>query len=180
MAINFELWAECKDEYGISLLARHFEKFEHCLPTGVTVKAFVEIVNDPINIFGIRVSPSGLSGFGIRKFQDVLDTTEIGLLLYHHLKSASDFRFAHVGWEAENLTSSELSEWVETMPSGEKRFEIDCVVNNELYEQLGNPQFCYPFRDGYWWTRYKGEIYRPLYSDDQKALGELRKKLFQE
>jgi len=180
MAIIFELWVECKDEQGIALLARHFEGFEHHLATGRTITALVEIINKPPSLFGLRVTPSELSRSGVRTLQDVLETTEVGLQLYYHLKSAPDFRYARVDWESENITMSDLPEWVETWNNGVKRFEIECVVDNALYEQLGKPEFCYPFRDGYWWTRYKGESYKPLYSGDQKALNEFCKKLFPE
>lgn len=180
MAIIFELWAECKDEQSISVLAHHFEGFKPILSTGREIALFVEIINKAPNRFALRVSLTGLSRSGVRTLQDALETTEVGLQLYYHLKSAPDFRYARVDWEAENITLTDLPEWIETMHDGEKRFQIECVVYNELYEQLGKPKFCHPFRSGYWWTRYKGESYRPLYSGDQKSLNEFCRKLFPE
>jgi hypothetical protein len=179
MAIIFELWAECKDEQSLSQLARHFEGFQHTLSvTGRTITASIEIIKS--RCFAIRVTPSGLSHAGVRTIQDALETTEIGLQLYSHLKSGPGFIFARVDWEASNITMLDLPEWVKTLQNGNKRFDIECVVDNALYEQMGKPIFCYPFRSGYWWTRYRGETYRPLYSNDQESLNEFCKKLFPE
>ena len=180
MAIIFELWAECKDEQSLALFVHHFEGFTFNLSAGKEITLYVEVVKKPPSLFGTRISPSGLSGFGIRTIQDAIDSTEVGLQLYYHLKFAPDFRFARIAWEAENITMSELPEWVERLNNGEKRLEIECVIDNSLYEQLGKPIFCHPFRDGYWWTRYKGEIYNPLGSSDQQALREFHRKLFPE
>jgi hypothetical protein len=49
-----------------------------------------------------------------------------------------------------------------------------------LHERLGSPLFCYPFRPGYGWTRYSGETYRPLYSNDEEGLNERCRSLFPE
>ncbi len=66
------------------------------------------------------------------------------------------------------------------MAGGQCRLQIQCVIDQALYEQLGRPAFCYPFRDGYWWTRYRGEEYHPLYSNDQPQLNELCRAIFPE
>lgn len=180
MAINFELWVECRDEQSISFLAHHFQGIEYHLSTGRNITTLVEVVNKPLGIFGVRVSPVGLSRSGVRTLQDALETTEVGLQLYYRLKSASDFRYARVGWESENIMMIDLSEWVENLHNGDKRLEIECVIDNALYEQLGKPKNCYSFRDGYWWTRYSGATYKPLWSSDQKTLTEFHRKLFPE
>lgn len=180
MAIIFELWAECKNEQANSLLAHHFEGFKYRLSTGREINVTVETVAKSPNIFGVIVTPSGLSRYGVRTLQDALETTEVGLQLYHHLKSAPDFRYARIDWESENITMADLHDFVETLHNGEKRLQTECIVDNALYEEIGKPIFCYPFRDGYWWTRYKGETYNPLGSSDQKALTEFHRKLFPE
>lgn len=177
MAIIFELWAECKDEQATSLLAHHFEGFRHHLSTGREITVTVEIVTRPS---GLIVRPTNLSRYGVRTIQDAIETTEVGLQLYHHLKSAPDYCFARIGWEAEIITVFELPDFVETSHNGDKRLQIDCILDNALYEKIGKPHFCYPFRSGYWWTRYKGETYNPLGSSDQKELTELHRRLFPE
>lgn len=75
---------------------------------------------------------------------------------------------------------AELSDCVAPMENGECRFEIECAVDESVYRQLGSLQCCYPFRDGYLWTRYHGEQYRPLYSNDQIELNTVCKFLFPE
>jgi hypothetical protein len=125
-------------------------------------------------------SSSELSSHGDRTLQDTLESTESGIRLYHHLKNGPAFRFARVAWEAQNVPLADLSGWVAPLAQGECHFEIECAVDESLYRQLGSPQFCYPFRDGYWWTRYHGERYMPLYSGDQDALNSVCRSLFPE
>lgn len=180
MAIIFGLWAECQDEAGTQLLARHFTGLEHTLLNGYTIKWSVELCKPPDYALGIDVGTGHLSRSGSRTVQDVLEATEAGLHLYKHLQSGPAFRFARVGWEPASLTMSDLRNYVEDSVTGERRLQVECVVDAELYRQLGEPKFCYPFRDSYWWTRYRGESYQPLYSNDQDELNALCRNLFPE
>lgn len=180
MAIFFELWAECKDEQGIAALVHHFKGFKPVLLSRREITFSVDIAEEPPGIYAMVVYSRDLSNLGVRTFQDSMETTEVGLQLYYHLKNGPDFRYARVAWDAENNTSLALPDFVKTNHSGEKRFAIECVVDNEVYKQLGKPRNCYPFREGYWWTRYHGESYCPLYSNDQESLNELCRKLFPE
>jgi len=180
MAINFGLWAECKDEESTQLLARHFTGLEDTLLNGRTIGWAVEVFRPPVDPLGVDVETGGVSCYGVRTVQDVLDATEAGLHLYKHLKDAPAFRFARVGWQPASLTMDDLPDYVEQWATGERRLLVECVIDEELYRQLGSPIFCYPFRDGYWWTRYSGESYRPLYSNDQCELNGLCRKLFPE
>jgi hypothetical protein len=180
MAIIFELWAECKDEQASSLLAHHFDGFKLYLSTGNEITVTVELVPNSTKLFGVIVRPSSLSLSGVRTLQDAIETTEVGLQLYYHLKSAPDFCFARINWEAELITMFDLPDFVEALHNGDKRLQIECVIDNSLYEKIGKPIFCYPFREGYWWTRYGGETYHPLWSNDQQALTEYHRRLFPE
>src|SRR6185295_14258104 len=108
-----------------------------------------------------------LSRVAVRNLEDAVETTEAGLRLYHHLKAGPAFRFARVAWEAELVHVAELFDYVTSLENGQRRFDLECAVSQDLYEELGSPSFCHPFRDGYWWTRYMGERYQPLYSSDQ-------------
>ena len=180
MAINFGLWAECKDEASTQLLARHFTGLEHILLNGRTIRWGVEILRPPVAPLGVDVGTGGVSCYGVRTVQDVLESTEAGLHLYKHLKDAPAFRFARVGWQPASLTMDDLHDYVDEYTTGDRRLSVECVIDEELYRQLGSPKFCYPFRDGYWWTRYSGESYQPLYSRDQNELNELCRELFPE
>lgn len=121
--------------------------------------------------------PEGRNWEGLKS---VLDTTESGLRLLHHLKTGPPFRYARVGWEAGLIPMDDLNEWKAPVLPGECRMEIECVMNDLLYRELGSPKFCFAFREGYWWTRYQGERYLPLCENDQPALKALSRSLFPE
>lgn len=110
----------------------------------------------------------------------MLETTEAGLRLYAHLKTGPPFTFARVAWEAANVPASDLGEYLIRLPNGACRLDLECVLSDDLYIKLGSPEACHPFRPEYWWTRYTGERYQPLYSNDQVALNALCRQLFPE
>lgn len=178
MAVVFELWAECKDEVSLYNLKSHFDGLRYTLLTGRTIGFSTEITN--VGVQGLIVSSFHLgSGYGVDTLKDALEATEAGIFLYHRLKTAPDFRFAHVGWDAENQdTSGDLLECVETMQDGRKHWSgFECVIDDELYKQLGAPIPFWQFREGYWWQKFRGESYTPLSSTDQKKLNELCEQL---
>jgi hypothetical protein len=82
--------------------------------------------------------------------------------------------------EADLVSAADLREYVARPPNGRPRLELQCVLDDALYRQLGSPQGCVRFRDGYWWSRYLGERYLPLFSNDQDQLNELCRALFPE
>jgi hypothetical protein len=180
MAIIFEMWAECAAEHDRVALVKHFDGFQCALLTltGRTISWKARASSWLAT--GMTVFSDELSNSGVRNLHDALETTEAGLRLYHHLKSGPSFRFARIAWEAENIPLAELSDFVVPCMPGQCRLELECAMDESLYRQLGSPQFCSPFRVGYWWTRYRGEQYRPLYSNDQSGLNELCRSLFPE
>ncbi len=178
MAVIFELWAECKDEASLYKLKAHFDDLHYTLLTGRTIGFGTEITT--VGVRGLIVSSFQLgNGYGVESLKDALEATEAGLFLYHRLKTAPNFRFAHVGWDAENHdTSDNLLEYVETMQDGRNRWAgFECVIDDELYEQLGSPISFWQFREGYWWQKFLGETYTPLFSTDQNELRELCEQL---
>src|SRR4029434_1043865 len=118
-----------------------------------------------------------LSRSHVRNLQDALEVTEAGLRLYAHLKTALEFTFARVAWEAESIPMAELTDYLDVQEDGSRLLNLECVVDDALYKSLGSPRFYRPFRDGYWWNPYRGESYRPLYSTDQKELNDLCRRL---
>jgi hypothetical protein len=180
MAILFEMWVECADESACRSIAAHFDGYQFTLHNGRIVTWEATVVGPPSFAVGVVVLSDVLSRYGVRSLQDAIETTESALRLYHHLKIAPDFRFARVDWDAENIPLAELSDYVATARNGQHRLTIECVLDEALYDQLGRPAFCYPFRDGYWWTRYRGEEYHPLYSNDQPQLNEFCRAIFPE
>jgi hypothetical protein len=176
MAIIFEMWAECATEPECEKLIKHFDGLKADLLSGRSIS--FRAGHPHSEGMSMRVWSPDLSKAGVRTLQDALETTESGLRLYRHLKDGPSFRFARVAWEAGLIPMAELSDYLAPMMPGECRLEIECVVDDALYRQLGSPNFCFPFRDGYWWTRYRGERYLPLHSNDQRALDELCSSLF--
>ena len=75
---------------------------------------------------------------------------------------------------------SDLAQYMEPVQTGERRLAVECVMDESLYRRLGKPEFCHPFRNGFVWTRYYGEVYKPLYANDQAELNSMCKKLFPE
>jgi hypothetical protein len=181
MPFLFALWVECNSEQENLFLAQHFNSFQPVLTSKQKLNISIEIINEPAkSFFAVQIIPLDLSRFGVRTLVDALVCTEVGLLLYHHLKTAPDFQFARVDWEPQLITMKELSEWLEPMATGEYRLPLNCVMSDNLYNQLGKPRFFFPFRKGYWWNKYDGETYRPLNSGDQPGLTNLHRQLFPE
>lgn len=177
MAIIFELWAECEDETSLQQLKSHFDRLRHTLLTGreIEFRAYIEDQDQRgLSVWSAQICGNGR---GIENLNDALETTEAGIFLYHRLKTAPAFRFAHVDWEAQTTTSDYLPECVKTMEDGRKWMDFRCAVNDELYKQLGSPASFWQFREGYWWRKYRGETYMPLFSSDQKELHNLSEQL---
>ena len=170
MAVIFELWVESKDEESLSKLKEHFNNLYHTLLTGKTVRFQADIENNDVR--GLCVWSSQITrGYGIENLKDALEATESGIFLHNRLLSAPDFRFAEVGWDVENRTSIDLAEGVRIGLDGKKYWGgRDCVINDELFKELGSPNQFWKFREGYWWQKYRGETYEPLFSDDQDEL----------
>jgi hypothetical protein len=177
MAIIFELWVESKDEAGLQNLKDHFHNLEHTLLTGTTIRFHAAIENNDVR--GVCVSTFQIGkGYGIENLKDALEATEAGIFLYNRLRSAPDFRFAEVGWDAENRTSVELPEYVSIGLNDRKHWNgFECVLDDELFKEIGSPSNFWQFREGYWWRKYQGETYNPLSSDDQNELRQLCEKL---
>lgn len=181
MAVIFELWAECDDETSLQKLKEHFDRLKYTLLTGRTIEFRAWIENDYVR--GLSVWSSGIcgNGRGIESLKDALEATEAGFFLYHRLKTAPDFSFAHIGWDAENYAGIDLSDYVYTAKDGSNHWSgFDCVLNDELYKQLGSPSGFQQFREGYWYRKYWGESYEPLFGTDQHELRELCQRLLPE
>jgi hypothetical protein len=176
--VTFEMWTECSTEAACAALMKHFSGLEMALLTGRTVSWNPAL--EPGQVVATTVWSPELSRHGVRTVEDALETTECGIRLYHHLKTGPQFRFARVAWEAGNIPAAELGEYVTRQPDGRSSFDLQCVLDDELYRQLGSPVGYVPFRDGYWWKRYMGERYLPLYSNDQQRLNDLCRTLFPE
>jgi hypothetical protein len=177
MAIIFELWVESGTETECNQLIKHFDGLKADLLTGRSVSfraSHAYSLETAMSVWSPDLHEGGKGG----GLESVLEMSVAGLRLYHHLKMGPPFRFARAGFEAGLVRMEDLGHYLAPMQPGECRLEIECVLDDALYRQMGSPKFCYPFRDGYWWTRYRGERYLPLHSKDQPALNELCLGLF--
>jgi len=173
MATFFTLWVECIDAESLDSFDSHFSGLTHDLFTGRTITWKSETGGTPTSI---EFRSGELSSMGIRTVQDAIETTEAGLRLYHHLLSAPDFRFARLAWEAWTVPMEELGGYIEKSDDG-SNLPIQCVIDNALWEQLSRPRNMRPFRPGYYWSRYRGETYHPLGSNDHPELFRLNHEL---
>lgn len=175
--IDFGLWAECENEASLNKLKAHFDDLHHTLLTGRTITFRAGIENSSVRGLCVGSMQLQQNGRGIENLKDALEVTEAGIVLYHHLKTAPDFRFVHIDWNAEGTTSEDLSGCVETMSDGKRWLNVECALNDDLYKQLGSPVSLRQFREGYWWREYRGETYMPLFSTDQEELRDLFERL---
>ncbi|HZS49097.1 MAG TPA: hypothetical protein VFC63_28780 [Blastocatellia bacterium] len=161
-------------------LAAHFDGLEHTLLTGRTIKWGIDLAKVFEMSHGVDVAAGHLSRYGVRTLQDAVEMTEAGLRLYRHLKSGPAFRYARVCLEPATIPMLELNDYVDDLGKAGRQLLIKCAVDEQLYRELGSPISFYPFREGYWWNRYQGERYMPLYSQDHGELNELCRDLFPE
>ncbi len=173
MAIVFGLWVECRDASERVAVADHFNGAQQQLLTGklVTWNAHAD---DPQGIF---VGSTALSRSGVRTLDDSIETTEVGLRLYAHLREGPPFQYARVGWVPETIPRDELPGYVTKLVRG-CTLPLECVLHDDLYRTLGLPRFWSRFGADYWWLPYKGERYQPLWSNDQESLNGLCRSLF--
>ena len=117
-----------------------------------------------------RVCPSGISEIWIDTPESAYLMTEVGILLYQRLQSATAFRYALVGVEVDEFrTYSELIE-----DSSDSAFP-GLVLSEELWQATGSSPAFRPFSPGYVWKPYEGEAYKPLMTspDLKSKLNEL-------
>jgi len=117
-----------------------------------------------------RVCPNNISEVGIDAPESAYLMTELGILLYQHLRSAPSFRYALVGVEVDEFrTYSELLEENSDLPIP------GLVLAVEVGRKMGMSPAFRPFSAGYVWQPYEGEVYNPLMAspDLKNKLNEL-------
>ncbi|MBN70862.1 MULTISPECIES: hypothetical protein [Gimesia] len=178
MAIIFDLYVECHTPEELGEIKSHFEGLTFELQTGKTTH-WQFSPEDIEGVYACSLWSRQLSDCAVRTVTDAIECTEAGVRLYRHLQQGPDFQFARVAWEATFIGGWELEDWLEPLGDpGESRLGLECVFTEARYEQLGRPKYCKAFRPGYVWTGYRGEVYRPLWSSDQKELTDLYREYF--
>ncbi len=167
----FSLSAECGAEQATAeRFVRHFDNTSWILSDGSQTQCDAEIFQDIEENWWCRVRPSGISEVGIDTPETAYLMTELGILLYQHLRSAPAFRYALVGVEVDEFrTYSELLEEssIPTFPG--------LVLAETVWQVMGASPTFRSFSSGYTWKPYEGEVYKPLLvsSDLKDKLNEL-------
>ncbi|WP_417392080.1 hypothetical protein [Gimesia sp.] len=184
MAIIFDLYIECTTSEELAEIKSHFSNLTLELQTGkITHWEFASDQDFQASegVHACSLSSPQLSDWAVQTVSDAIECTEAGIRLYQHLHQGPDFQFARVAWEASLIEVNSLEDFLDYYSCGkseECRLSIQCVFTEALFEKLGKPKFCKAFRPGYVWTGYRGEEYRPLWSNDQKELNDLYREYF--
>ena len=169
MAWVFGLSAECECEIAAEQFSSHFDDISWVVSNGSQPQCRTEIFQDMEENWWCRVFPSNISEVGIDTPETAYLMTELGILLYQHLRSAPIFRYALVGVEVDEFrTYSELLEEPNISFPG-------LVLAEAIWQAIGTPLIFRSFSAGYVWRPYEGEVYRPLMvsSDLKNKLNEL-------
>ena len=83
---------------------------------------------------------------------------EWGELFYAYLRSISHFRFATAGIEVEGIRSfEELSAEMKEITEN-RNFWPGLVISEAIWKDSGSPSLFVPFKSGYYWRPYEGEV----------------------
>lgn len=171
MTWMFTLSAECGvEETGAQQFAQNFAEISWVLSNGQQSQCRTSIFQDIEENWWCRVCPSGISEIGIDTPESAYLMTEVGILLYQRLQSATAFRYALVGVEVDEFrTYSELIE---------ESFNLafpGLVLSQTVWQATGSSSAFRPFSPGYVWKPYEGEAYKPLMAspDLKNKLNEL-------
>ena len=171
MAWLFSLSAECGVEQATAeQFAHHFDRISWVLSNGGQSQSRSGIFQDIEQNWWCRIYPSSISEQGIDAPETAYLMTELGLLLYQHLRSAPVFRYALVGVEVDEFrTYSELLTDSSTLAFP------GLVLANPVWQTVGSPPVFRAFSPGYVWQPYEGEVYKPLMvsSDLKNKLNDL-------
>lgn len=178
MAIPFCLWVQCRTADAIQLLASHFRDWTYTNLNGEVVGCDVDTETQSDKYHCAMICPSRLGDWGIRKVKHAVDSTEAGLRLFHRLLTAPPFAFARVGWDADTISIADLPDYIEELREQEKYLPLECVLDNSLHDELGQPVGFFRFRPGYVWKTYSGEVFYALGSSDFPELDRLKQALF--
>lgn len=158
MAWIFGLSAECGvDESKARLFAQYFEGVTWILSNERQCQCRTDIFQDIDENWWCRVYPNNISEIGIESPESAYLMTELGILFYQHLRTASEFRYALVGIEVD-----EFRTYSELLQDSSDLSIPGLVVAEEVGQALRLSSAYRPFCHGYVWLPYEGEIYNPL------------------
>lgn len=158
MSWIFSLSAECGNKQtAAEQFSDYFNRVSWILSNKNQSQCQTGIFQDLEDNWWCRVTPSGIAEVGIDTPETAYIMTEIGILLYQHLRFAPKFRYALVGLEVDEFrTYSELLE--ESSPQSFPGL----VLAETILQLVGSPPDFRLFSSGYLWKPYQGEVYQPL------------------
>lgn len=158
MAWIFSLSAECSsDESRAKCFAQYFEGMVWTLSNGCQCQCRAEVFQDIDENWWCRVCPKNISEIGIESPESAYVMTELGILFYQRLRTAPAFRYALVGVEVD-----EFRTYRELLDDSSALSIPGLVLAEEVGNELGASSAFRPFRPGYIWMPYEGEVYNPL------------------
>jgi hypothetical protein len=158
MAWIFSLSAECGlDESKAKRFAQYFEGVTWTLSNGHQCQCRTDIFQDIDENWWCRIWPDNISEIGIESPESAYLMTELGIIFYQHLRTASEFRYALVGVEVD-----EFRIYSELLQDSSELSIPGLVLADEVWQALGLSSAYRPFSQGYVWLPYEGEIYNPL------------------
>ncbi|MEM9486355.1 MAG: hypothetical protein AAGA83_21980 [Cyanobacteria bacterium P01_F01_bin.116] len=158
MAWIFSLSAECGlEQETAAQFSAHFDVVSWKLSNDHQIHCQTTLFQDIDDSWWCRVVPDGLSEIGIESPDAAYLMTELGILLYQHLRSAPAYRFALVGIEVDEFRTH--SELLEDAP--DLKFP-GLVLSDAIWQSIDQPSTFRPFSTGYVWQPYEGEVYKPL------------------
>ena len=155
MAWVFSLSVECGIEQAAAAqFSGHFESVAWTLSNGLCSLCFTTIFQDGDEDWWCRVCLSSLSEVGIESPDAAYLMTELGILLYQHLRSAPPFRYALVGLEVD-----EFRTYRELLDESSNISFPGLVLSHMTWQMMASPSSFIPFSSGYVWQPYEGEVY---------------------
>ncbi|HIK03789.1 MAG TPA: hypothetical protein IGS40_03585 [Trichormus sp. M33_DOE_039] len=154
----FSLSAECgSDKSDAYEFAQHFMEQILILSNGSPCLCRTDTFQDIENNWWCRVYPNNISELGIDSPESAYLMTELGILLYKHLRTAPRFRYALVGVEVDEFRT--YSELIEDLPN----LSIPgLVLDKKIEQEIKTLPVYRHFISVYVWQLYEGEIYNPL------------------
>ncbi|PAX53251.1 hypothetical protein [Brunnivagina elsteri] len=171
MAWIFSLSAECgSKQEDAEKFAQYFDNILLTLSNGTQSQCQVNVFQDIEENWWCRVYPNNISEVGVDTAESAYLMTEIGILLYKYLRESPSFRYALVGIEVDEFrTYNELREELPNLSFP------GLVIAESVWNHTFSSEYFRPFRLGYLWKPYEGEVYKPLIasSDLKNKLNEL-------
>lgn len=159
MAWVFSLSAECGGSRETAeVFSAYFQDLVLTLPDGIEVRcSSYTCFQDRGGNGWSMIYPEGVIAGGNTNFElcKTERASEIGFLLYEHLKTAPPFRYAIVGWEVDGFR--EANEF----DDNDLQTLDGLVLSEEFCERLNCFSKFEPFAPNYYWRPYRGETWEP-------------------